>query len=146
MLKLNVVCKECNRGKLQSPDAHEMFADYFTVECDTCDNTFSTHYTGFDNILSESDYNNQVCEDVRILNENGSWFSEKQSLKKAQVDEITKGFDLIQKVETAQMDLYYYRSGAEFYLVQESGSYDIAKYVAQESKLNVLMAHFYKTA
>jgi hypothetical protein len=146
MLKLNVKCEECGKGKLQSPDAHELFADYFTVECDACDNTFSTHYTGFDSILAESEYNNQVCEDVRLLNENGSWISEKQNMKKNQIDEITKGFDLIQKVETAVGDLYYYRSGSEFYFVIESGSYSIAKYVAHETSLNILIAHFFQTA
>lgn len=148
-MKLNVECKSCNKGKVYLSDGYDGMNDYYTLHCTDCENVFETHYTGMDCILEEHEYNNTVCENVRVLNSYGSWvFQETKKSGDFNLEVYTKGMKHIQTIEVYE-NIHYYQDKVNFYLITENTvheEFEIAKYEAETEKIPVLMKHFFATA
>ena len=144
MEKLNVVCEECKEGKLVSLD---LVHDDYKVGCDTCNNVFWIHYTGFDDLQEQSEYNNMVSESVKLLTNNGVWVFDKRSkFSEMDLEEYTKDMKLIQ---TIQLDehIHYYQDGTNFIRIIQNfvhSEFEIVKYrIEKVENLPMLMEHFF---
>lgn len=148
-MEYNVKCSKCNKGNLLSPNGYSYIDDYYEIHCTNCTHVFTTHYTGMDNILDEHNYNSQVCKDVRMLNENGSWVCQEQSINIEELDKYSKGMRLIQKIES-EFDRYYFQKGGEFYSISvmpHGCTFDFCKYEAKSDQaIQNLINHFFTKA
>lgn len=145
MEKLNVMCSACNKGKLVTLD---LLHDDYKMGCDTCDHTFWTHYTGFDSLMEEHEYNENVGVDVQILNANGTWSrnaGDRFEGKDFNLEEFTKDMTHIQSIKTYEED-HYYRKGASFINISQNHIHDtfsIYKYTANDNCMTNLLNHFF---
>ncbi|AYP68197.1 hypothetical protein PQE75_gp065 [Bacillus phage vB_BcoS-136] len=145
-MEFKVKCDKCGKGNLCLPNGYDGLADYYEVHCTKCSNVFEVHYTGMDCILGAHEFNCQVSEDVRILENNGSWVCDTQSIKIGEFDKHTKGMELIQEID-ADFTYYYFRSGADFCMIRvacHGYDFDIFKYKAKsDESVMVLLKHFF---
>lgn len=145
MEKLNVKCSACNEGNLV---VKELIHDDYKMGCTDCDSSFTVHYTGFDSIMEEHDYYEQISEDVKILNDNGKWSRTHDSQfapKDFNMADFTKGMKHIQTIDSYML-YHYYQEGGNFYQIQENQihkTFEIYKYQMKESSFSILVEHFF---
>ena len=146
MEALNVTCESCNKGKVVVIGIWDV--DY-KIGCDSCNHTFNTHVDGYDAIMDINDYNEQVGDDVRILNENGTWNLIVQFEKDFDLQEYTRNMKHIQSIEDSSKINYYYEFDEKFFnIVRDlhNGKLNINIYKPREESKQKLMAHFGITA
>lgn len=152
-IKFQVCCEKCGKGNLCLPNGYDSLADYYTVHCTHCDNMFTTHYTGMDNILEAHQYNSSMNDDIKVLNANGSWAWRNGSRFKGDnfnLETYAKDMKHMKHIQT--IDAYethrYYQSGSNFVQVVYNSvhdEYEIYDYVAKDGDgVSVLVNHFFK--
>ncbi len=140
---LPIECSNCNHEGLEEREGY--IDDYTCLYCPSCKNESQIHYTGMDEIYDEVEFKENMSQDVKVLNENGSFpmdTSQNGSYNKEQFKSFVSDMELIQELG----DLTYYRKGSEFYCVMywNSSKYTIGRYEAHnEESLKVLMSHFF---
>lgn len=144
---LNVKCSKCNKGNLLLPNSYDGLVDYYKLSCTKCNHIMEISDIGMDSILDEHNYNSTVNEDVKILDENGSWVCQKQGIPVEKLNEYLKDVKLIQEMQSESFDRYYFQKGTDFYLIMvDSYDFDISKYRAKEESMDILINHFFKKA
>ena len=144
MAEIKLACNKCKKGNLK---VIELLHDDYHMGCDTCSNEFSVHYTGFDSMMEQAEYDSQINDDVLVLRNNGSWvYDGNYKAEKFDFGKFTKGMKLIHTIESYETT-HFYQKGASFFMVEFNAihqAYKICTYRANEEGLPTLMKHFFK--
>lgn len=117
MQKVNVNCNHCNVGKVV---VIGYYTNGYKIGCDVCSHRFTTDVDGYDEIMDTHDYNEQVGDVVRKLNENGTWNLLVQFEKDFDLEEYTKNMEHIQSIEdSSKINHYYEFDGKYFNIIRD---------------------------
>lgn len=144
-VKLNVDCK-CMKGKLLCLDMIND-GDHYIMACDSCDNTFTVHYTGYDCLCEQSQYNDQMNDDIRTLNANGSWIYETGKASAEKLENTLNGAKKIHSIDDGYEIYNFYQKGASFFSTTFNSVHNttsLSSYRANEDCMANLIKHFFK--
>lgn len=150
---------KCNCGKManetdwnneaESEMLYKKFGsldDYYFFICE-CGEITRMHYTGYDCLLEELEYAEQMNDDVKVLSDNGFWVFESTTKDVYTVNEVLTAYAEIGDIDNGYEEFTFYRKGADFKQVVFNPvhkTFGIYNYKAKPEGMQNLINHFFK--
>lgn len=150
---------KCNCGKManeadwnndsQIAMLHKKFGsldDHYFFICE-CGEITNMHYTGYDSLMEQYEYAQQMNDDVKCLMQNGHFTYETRFKEQSLAMEMINGFSKIHFINDGYEQFTFYRKGADFKQVVFNpihNTYEVFKYEAEPEGMQNLINHFFK--